>query len=434
MKFRFIILMLSMVGLIYSVSLAQTRGGGFSETVQQAVTSLDYHALIIGINTYGNGIPQLDTSVNDARAIRDELLNKYGFPPSNVTTLFDGEATRSKLIATFRELAISLNENDALIIYYAGHGIEDPATSVGYWIPTDAKPNQYDTYIANSDIRNYLRAIKAKHIFLVSDSCFSGTLLAQRAMPGEIDDRFYAQKAQKRSRVVLTSGGNEPVSDAGRSGHSIFGYFFLQALRDYDKPYLIPTQIFAQVGPLVGNNASQTPQWGALREAMDEGGEVVLVNRRYEAPSILSFSCNKSSKVYLNGEYIGQTPIGSYQVKPGTYNYKLACPEFGMDRMGTVIISAGENKAIQEIFVSPVTQQQSPQAPGYLTVAIKPWAQVEIDGKNYGLSPLVEIALPSGPHTINLKNPKVGLDQTLHVFIESGGLVKIGPQPSQISK
>jgi DNA-binding Lrp family transcriptional regulator len=66
-------------------------------------------------------------------------------------------------------------------------------------------------------------------------------------MPGEIDERFYAKKARSRSRVVLTSGGDEPVMDAGKSGHSVFGYFFLKTLRDYDRPYLIPTQIFAEV-------------------------------------------------------------------------------------------------------------------------------------------------------------------------------------------
>lgn len=430
--FRYWLIPCILVLFLPCPALPQTRGGVFSEAVQSAVSGFDYHALVIGINTYDNGIPHLATSVNDAKAVCYELTEKYGFPPGNIVALMDKEATRGRLIATFRELAISLNENDALIIYYAGHGIEDPATGVGYWIPVDAKPNQYDTYIANSDIRNYLRAIKARHIFLVSDSCFSGTLLAQRSIRSEIDERFYAQKAQKRSRLVLTSGGNEPVMDVGRSGHSVFGYFFLQSLRDYDKPYLIPTQIFAEVGPLVGNNSPQTPQCGSMREAMDEGGEIVLVNQRYKAPAVLSFICDKPAKVYLNSKYIGQTPIGAYQVSPGVHSYKMACTECGMDKTGSVMIAAGETKQVQENFVSPVVD--NPKGSGYLTIATDPWVRVEIDGKDYGITPLARVELPSGKHSLHLIHIQMGIDKSFQILIEPGKHVKIGPQIPNIYK
>ena len=286
-RIGFFILVCIALTILAAPAWAQQRGGAFSAKVEKAVGGLDYHALVIGINRYSRNIPRLNTSVNDARAVKDLLISKYGFPAANVTELFDYKATRGNILRTLRELSITLDDNDALVIYFAGHGVEDIATSTGYWIPADATPNAYETYVSNGDIRTYLRAIKARHIFLVSDSCFSGTLLAQRAMPGEIDERFYARKAASRSRVVLTSGGKEPVMDSGHSGHSVFGYFFLKILRDYDRPYLIPTQIFVEVGPLVANNAPQTPQWGALRDAMDEGGEIVFVNRQYKAPAKL---------------------------------------------------------------------------------------------------------------------------------------------------
>ena len=275
------IICLALISLTTPDAFARHRGGGFSLSVDKAAGALDYHALVIGISAYRSGIPSLKTSVNDARAVGEILVEKYGFPRQNLIELYDNQATRSNILRTMRELSILLDENDALVIYFAGHGTEDAATATGYWIPSDATANAYESYISNADIRTYLRAIKARHIFLVSDSCFSGTLLAQRAMPGEIDERFYARKAASRSRVVLTSGGKEPVMDSGCSGHSVFGYFFLKILRDDQRPYLTPTQIFVDIGPLVANNAPQTPQWGALREAMDEGGEIVFVNKRF---------------------------------------------------------------------------------------------------------------------------------------------------------
>jgi len=248
-------------------------------------------------------------------------------------------------------------------------------------------------------------------------------------MPGEIDERFYAQKAAHRSRIVLTSGGNEPVMDTGQSGHSVFGYFFLKTLSEYDKPYLIPTQIFTEVGPLVGNNAPQTPQWGSLREAMDEGGEMVLLNRQYVASCLLSFSSNKACAVYLNGVFIGNTPIAEYQVKPGAHSYRLASAEFGTEKSGSLNLGSGERKSIYETFKAP-----APQAPGFLSVATRPWVQIFIDGQGMGYSPKIEMSLSSGKHVVRLVNSEEGIDKTFTIEIEPDQHVKIGPDVQAIHK
>jgi hypothetical protein len=419
-RFGFIALIIAVLAIGVAPASAQQRGGGFSQRLEKTVGELNYHALVIGINQYSSDIPNLKTSVNDARAVKDLLISKFGFPASNVTELFNKKATRANILRAFRELSITLTPNDALVIYYAGHGIEDMATSTGYWIPSDASSNAYESYVSNAVIRTYLRAIKARHIFLVSDSCFSGTLLAQRAMPGEIDERFYARKAASRSRVVLTSGGNEPVMDAGKSGHSVFGYFFLKILRDYEKPYLIPTQIFAEVGPLVANNAPQTPQWGSLRNAMDEGGEIVFVNKHYQAPAFLAFTSNKPSAVYLNGQFIGNTPIASYKVSPGNHSYKIACAEMALEKSGSIAVNAGMNQTISEMF--------QPQPDGYLTVHTKPWSKVYLDGVFLGETPIYKKKLPVGSYSIRFENSQFGLNSTRVIKVHSAQITTIaGP-------
>jgi hypothetical protein len=41
-----------------------------------------------------------------------------------------------------------------------------------------------------------------------------------------------------------------------------------------------------------------------------------------------------------------------------------------------------------------------------LVLAVKPWAEVRIDGATRGLSPpLKQLTLPAGRHTIELRNP-----------------------------
>ena len=414
--------------LFSATTYAQYSAPIYNNELEGVLESITYHALLIGIDDYSGNIPDLTTSVNDAKSVGRILVEKYGFSKDKLIELYNENATRKNILKTFRELSITLNDEDALVIYFAGHGIEDPATNFGYWLPSDSRLNEYDSYVANSDIRRYLRAINARHILLVTDSCFSGSFLAQRSVPSLIDERFYVKKAAKRSRIVLTSGGNEPVSDSGKSGHSIFGYFFLQILQDYEKPYLTPTQIYASIGPLVGNNAPQTPNWGSLREAMDEGGEMVLLNRQYSAPALLSFNSKEKCAVYLNERYIGNTPIASFTTPAGSYSYKMACAQSQSDYHGNFEVFSGEEKNISRSTVSLISKN-----PGFVSIVTVPWVSIQIDGKDYGYSPLIDLKLKPGIHHLRLQNPTVGIDHAFEITIEENKRVKVGPEPAKVT-
>ena len=57
----------------------------------------------------------------------------------------------------------------------------------------------------------------ARHVMVVADSCYSGTLTRGiKIKSRDRDAERMADLAKKRARVVLTSGGLEPVSDSGR--------------------------------------------------------------------------------------------------------------------------------------------------------------------------------------------------------------------------
>ena len=51
------------------------------------------HAVVIGINGYGNGIPQLRTAVNDARGTAHVLESRFGYSVQLLTE----EVTREAL-------------------------------------------------------------------------------------------------------------------------------------------------------------------------------------------------------------------------------------------------------------------------------------------------------------------------------------------------
>ncbi|MBW2681606.1 MAG: caspase family protein [Deltaproteobacteria bacterium] len=149
-----------------------------------------YKALVIGINDYQDPkIPDLKSTVNDAKAMANLLSRKYGF---SVDLMLNGQATRAKVIQKLRKLALDSRPDDSILFYYAGHGDIDRVLNDGWWIPVDATGGDPSTYLDNTIVQKVLRSMKSKHILLISDSCYSGTLFGQvRSIPSVIDDKYY---------------------------------------------------------------------------------------------------------------------------------------------------------------------------------------------------------------------------------------------------
>lgn len=66
------------------------------------------------------------------------------------------------------------------------------------------------------------------------------------------------------------------------------------------------------------------------------------------------------------------------------------------------------------------TTQTAPEAPGHLRLRIHPWAEVFIDGRRHGVTPLPVVALSPGVHSVILVNPELGVRRAHQVRIEAG--------------
>ena len=139
-----------------------------------------YHALVIGINDCQN-LPRLETAVNDASAVADVLRQKYGF---KVELLLN--PTRDKVIRTLDRLRRELTERDNLLIYYAGHGVLDVEADAGFWMSVDAEEETQSDWISIATVTSTVRAMSAKHVMIVSDSCHSGYLSPDRGGSREV--------------------------------------------------------------------------------------------------------------------------------------------------------------------------------------------------------------------------------------------------------
>jgi len=236
----------------------------------------EYKALIIGINDYeGPKIPDLETAINDATGVAKVLKEKYGF---KVKLLLDRKATKGAIYRELRNLTVSTKANDSVLIYFAGHGDLDRTYDGGWWIPADATGGNPLTYLDNVQVQKAMRSMKARHVILVSDSCYSGTLFGKaRNLPPIIDDKYYLSLYNERSRWGMTSGNKTPVSDQGTSGHSVFAYQLIKELRRNDKPFLSAHELYTRIAPVIANNSEQTPLCRPIVNTGDNGGEFVFV-------------------------------------------------------------------------------------------------------------------------------------------------------------
>ncbi len=167
-----------------------------------------------------------------------------------------------------------------MLLYYAGHGQIDPATEEGFWQPTDAEPDSDFTWISNDDIKRYLSGMPAKHVLVIADSCFSGSLTRGSSEQNSEEDKFFAKIDAFASRIVISSGCTEPVADSGTGGHSVFSYYLLKALTDNQKPYITSFQLYDRLVRAVTNNSKQKPEYGTVVESGDEGlGDFTLILR-----------------------------------------------------------------------------------------------------------------------------------------------------------
>ena len=121
------------------------------------------------------------------------------------------------------------------------------------------------------------------------DSCYSGALtrssMARLATGATDAERLHWLRAvsQKRSRTVLTSGGLEPVLDAGGGEHSVFARALLEVLRSNAEVLDgqgLHREVAARVSYAAGNvGFDQVPEYAPVRYAVHEAGEFFLVPR-----------------------------------------------------------------------------------------------------------------------------------------------------------
>lgn len=181
-------------------------------------------ALIVGINDYINYGDEPGGDLlgprNDATAMRDVLVGRWGFKPDNVKMLLDRTATRDGIRQGLSQWVGSrARPGDLVVFYFSGHGSQvrdrngDEADGLDETIcPSDVLRNSMAKDIKDDELGAWLRGLPTKNVTVILDSCHSGT--ATRSLAS-----FVRRKALDRrvSDMPEEPGTSEAPAVATRS-------------------------------------------------------------------------------------------------------------------------------------------------------------------------------------------------------------------------
>jgi len=233
-------------------------------------------ALLIGEGDYQGSIPKLNSPIKDVQEIGKLYREQFGY---EVRILRN--ADKASIVRALNRLILESSPNDSVTVFYAGHGQVVEKTGRGYWIPARASADDPTQWVSNQDIGKALENIAAKQVLLVSDSCYSGMLTRDAKMQKSEVLADPAAVLERRSVTVLSSGGDEPVSDAGKDGHSVFAWHFMQTLRTVTQ-WSNGVDVYQQLADVVRQDFPQEPQYGAaIGSGHERGGDFLFEVRRY---------------------------------------------------------------------------------------------------------------------------------------------------------
>ncbi|GFO65278.1 hypothetical protein GMPD_31970 [Geomonas paludis] len=261
--------------------------------LEQIVGSGKQYVLTIANSDYSKtSYTVLKTPGNDVKEISTLLAGQYGFASSikdrdgNQHNLTLVDASRDKITEVMEVLVDALRPEDSLLVYYAGHGIYDETSQQAFWVPVDGSRR---TKLISADelTTRFFANMQARHVLVVSDSCYSGALSrggdTVKERTGEDRSRYIERMLAKQTRQLLSSGNNEPVADGGGNNHSIFAQALIEGLQEMDETLFTVSDLFyghIKTRVAGARSANQSPQLQMIKKSGDEGGEFVFKKKK----------------------------------------------------------------------------------------------------------------------------------------------------------
>ena len=251
-----------------------------SQSVTPRIQGKNY-LFAVGIDTYEHH-PPLYNCVRGASGLIDVLTQEYQFNCSADELIFlqNEEATHDKIKDELDNLISKLELGDDLLLYFACHGYYKTSqkSGWGFLVPYDGG-TQTKKLISTDFIREYISRCDAHHVFLIVDTCYSGSIFRSGVEISEKDEELYAQKMDlMASRYGLAAGRIELVSDGIAGGHSPFTGKIINFFQKNHIETIAVSSLIYEITKKGYNDkgSQQIPIGGVLDQAGHQGGEFVF--------------------------------------------------------------------------------------------------------------------------------------------------------------
>lgn len=208
------------------------------------------YVVSVGIADYPGTQNDLRISDNDAQTVAKVFR---ATKEASVKVLVNEKATQSALLTTMQALFADANSNDAVILYFSGHGVPGELAC-------------YDGALTYERIFKMLKGCKANRKIIIADACYSGKMRTSRQQ----STNYNAQNVM----LFLSSRTNE-VSQETKFQNSLFTIFLERGLRggaDKDKNRQITAREiydFVHQGVTNASGGKQHPvMWGKFDNNM----------------------------------------------------------------------------------------------------------------------------------------------------------------------
>lgn len=189
-------------------------------------------AVFVGINKHSHkDIPELSGATRDAIAMYSLFIDSIHDISAQLLT--DETATRASLNNSILETLSTANNDENIIIFFAGHGSPD-----GSLIAFDTDLERLSaTSISMTLLADAFKATKARNVLCVLDCCFSGQAPA-RVLEVGIQPRnaFVLNGISGEGRILLTAcSTTEAAWEQSGTGHGLLTYALINAFTQEDK-------------------------------------------------------------------------------------------------------------------------------------------------------------------------------------------------------
>lgn len=266
--------------VLTSESTAENKAGG------------RMYVIGIGVDRY-HAWGRLQNAAADARGALDAFV-KLGFEQVHAP-LLDDAATGNAIRYLVTDELRTLNANDSLVVFFAGHGHtvtttfpDGTCTKKGYLIPVDAEPpgGRIGTWLSLNSWLSEISNLPPRHILVVLDACHSGVALDPvirwRGADVRLNDSLEKLRARRSRRIITSALDDQLALDSGPlHGHSLFTGCLIEALTGGMTPrdgqsVVTGSEIGLHVQRRVTEypESRQTPDFGALE--LDDRGELII--------------------------------------------------------------------------------------------------------------------------------------------------------------